>query len=1512
MSSPKYDKINFIYRNPTSIFSPYMYFEGIKTALERNGLLHYAFDVTGSANLDINELLKYPILCITGSSEPLVDLVSYLHTKQFIAEICPESLCTNQGDLKTAYYEKLQKSSVFFDLYFSGIEADLDAYWGKPCYWLPSWAHTEILGDFYSSTIPDKIGFIGQTSRRDAFFSQEGNGILLATNTVPQSSAMQNLIELCKGINTFRMLVNPESNYVMGMPGKNYEIMACNRLCFNQLNERSMFKSKLLFRDNEDVVYFETFAELEAKYHFYLDHSNSLEKVAMSGYHKVRQFHNADVRARQIAERVLHHANGGSFDADFNSVERFTSCNSKQVFSFYTAPLGMPFMNDFEIKAIAHSLQLFERTVDALEWGSGNSTLYFSQYLSQNGRWKAIEHNSEWAVTVQNKITLSGRSNISLDLIPPSGPFVEGSNDGSLDLFREYVFHPASLNSKFNFILVDGRARVECMSVAWQLLTDDGIMVLHDAQRPEYDPGIPENSFCLKITNRSVTCNNINISTLFMSKEADVLDKLHDSLLEDLPAAISIKRFIGPNLMTSHKRSNDGAIPITDYSNSLQALNDRNACPLEGKHVKFMQVHTFYQAYLDDFYRQHPECAQYSFSEQINALVRDGFSANHMMAPYLDQQGYEASLVIANNPHSQAAWTNENKMPEVDRNNWLYDVVRRQIELLRPDVLYLSDPIAFDSQFVRSLSYRPQLVLGWRAADIPSETDWSEFDVMLSCLSGLRNVARTLGAKSAEHFFPGFPVWMNGLTETVQPTHDVVFSGSWTPVQHQGRNNLLAAVAADSYEKYSCAFYLNAPMNQLPPEVARLNKGARFGVDMYRALRSGRIVLDARAQHTFIDKAANRAIDMGGAETANMRIFEATGCGSFLLTEHFDNLSDFFEIGTEIETFRDAVELKEKIHYYLTHPEEREKIARRGQERCLRDYSMERRAEEFDRIISRHLSVQAGCTSDMSVSVAELKRQAVQILAAGDLKASFELLVEAKALKQPLEGLDLMRAHCFMQMNQPMGAIEALREELRWFPGNQDAEQMLTELLKMIPERPVESLGDAEFQQLLVQIRPYTMLSEQRLYSLYSLAKHICESNIPGNFVECGVAAGGSSALLAYVIKHHSKSSRRLFSFDSFSGMPRPTELDSHQGVDAESTGWGTGTCSAPEASVRDICAKLGVEDVLTTVKGYFEDTLPQWRDRVGMIALLHLDGDWYSSTRAILDNLYDRIVNDGVLQIDDYGHWEGCRKAIHEFEHERNLSFNMTVIDGTGVWCVKPDRFPANPAIPVPLQERFAILDPIPKGIEGQMSLNERFQLFHVITQVLPPLSNQFRFIEVGSFAGGSLLLTYLALKEMGAHVQGFSVDPGRHPSLLKILEFIGPEVSYLPMFSHEAVASISQNFQDGNLPQFIFIDGDHTYAGVKRDIIEYYPLLAPGGIMLLHDWLPPLDELNREAILYHHGGQEPGIRQACEEVLEQTYGLTPLDLPLLYPTDPTQTQAHLPIIPGVFSTIRAYRKQG
>jgi hypothetical protein len=259
-------------------------------------------------------------------------------------------------------------------------------------------------------------------------------------------------------------------------------------------------------------------------------------------------------------------------------------------------------------------------------------------------------------------------------------------------------------------------------------------------------------------------------------------------------------------------------------------------------------------------------------------------------------------------------------------------------------------------------------------------------------------------------------------------------------------------------------------------------------------------------------------------------------------------------------------------------------------------------------------------------------------------------------------------------MGQQMAAKQALLEELRFFPGNEQAKEMLKPFEGNESQVSPHFDFDKEFQQLLATIRPYSMLGDLRLYSLFQLTKFICQNDIPGNFVECGVAAGGSSALLAYVIKTYSKRPRTLFSFDSFSGMPTPTEEDVElgRGLGAEETGWGTGTCAAPVDSLLEIAGKLGVIPIIKPVQGYYEDTLPRIHDFVGEVAFIHIDSDWYESTRTILQNFYDQLHNQAVIQFDDYGYWKGCGKALHEFEKERGLNFAINEIDGNGVWFKK------------------------------------------------------------------------------------------------------------------------------------------------------------------------------------------------------------------------------------------------
>lgn len=228
---------------------------------------------------------------------------------------------------------------------------------------------------------------------------------------------------------------------------------------------------------------------------------------------------------------------------------------------------------------------------------------------------------------------------------------------------------------------------------------------------------------------------------------------------------------------------------------------------------------------------------------------------------------------------------------------------------------------------------------------------------------------------------------------------------------------------------------------------------------------------------------------------------------------------------------------------------------------------------------------------------------------------------------------------------------------------------------------PSSYSSNDEFLKLIAAVRSYTMLSQARLFSLYNLAKQICLDDLPGNFVECGTWRGGTAAMLAFVIKKYSLRPRILYVFDTFAGMPDPTDADLHDGIPANDTGLGSGTLKASIVDGLDIvCKSLDVRDIVVPVQGLFSDTLPQYKSEIGDIALLHADGDWYQSTMDIFNNLFDRVVDNGIIQIDDYGFWEGCRKAIHEIERAKSMTFALRGIDDTGVWFRKENTIEYDP----------------------------------------------------------------------------------------------------------------------------------------------------------------------------------------------------------------------------------------
>ena len=346
--------------------------------------------------------------------------------------------------------------------------------------------------------------------------------------------------------------------------------------------------------------------------------------------------------------------------------------------------------------------------------------------------------------------------------------------------------------------------------------------------------------------------------------------------------------------------------------------------------MKFLQLLSTYGEYAREFYARHPGIAERTYAEQNAALVRDGYSIVHMFARYLGPAGFETAMIFPDCEPTQRRWLAEAGATLAHPDEWRREIAARQVNAFRPDVLYITEPVFFDRRFLALLDPRPAVVLGWKAAAIPDGTDWRGFDLILSNFSPTFARALALGARRSEFFTPGFP---DGLREELPEegkSWDVSFVGSVSS-EHRTRTdylNFLAKAQLLRKHEFSLGYFLRtAEPAIVPVGVALHNQGTRWGEDMHRILKGSRIAL-------------NVGIDLARGETGNMRMIEAAGLGTFLLTEHQDNIRKYFEPGVEVETFSSPAELEEKVRHYLAHEDEREAIARRGRERCLRDFAM--------------------------------------------------------------------------------------------------------------------------------------------------------------------------------------------------------------------------------------------------------------------------------------------------------------------------------------------------------------------------------------------------------------------------------------------------------------------------------------------------------------------------------------------------------------------------------------------
>jgi O-methyltransferase len=206
-------------------------------------------------------------------------------------------------------------------------------------------------------------------------------------------------------------------------------------------------------------------------------------------------------------------------------------------------------------------------------------------------------------------------------------------------------------------------------------------------------------------------------------------------------------------------------------------------------------------------------------------------------------------------------------------------------------------------------------------------------------------------------------------------------------------------------------------------------------------------------------------------------------------------------------------------------------------------------------------------------------------------------------------------------------------------------------------------------------VAEFTMTSQARILSVIDSIRYLTKNQIPGAIVECGVWRGGSSMAAALTLLQEHDPSRRLYLFDTFTGMTAPTDRDiSNDGSLAKDqfpkdhASW----CAASLDDVkRNMYATAYPNDLIKFIVGPVEETITT-SSAPNQIALLRLDTDWYESTRHEMIHLFPRLSKGGILILDDYGHWQGARTAVDEYFASNGLKYFLQRIDYSGRIMIK------------------------------------------------------------------------------------------------------------------------------------------------------------------------------------------------------------------------------------------------
>lgn len=376
--------------------------------------------------------------------------------------------------------------------------------------------------------------------------------------------------------------------------------------------------------------------------------------------------------------------------------------------------------------------------------------------------------------------------------------------------------------------------------------------------------------------------------------------------------------------------------------------------------MKILIIDTYYERFLKRFYEQQKENIEnLNYNELRQLLFNQLFGTSNFYSKNLKKIGVEAEEIIFNDVILQTKWAKENnlklkledslwlkifnkinkKINRILGKGYLYGILINQIESYKPDILYIQSPTYFSPLFLKRIKRLVKLLIAQIASPLPPLWFFKPYDLVISSLPNYVEYFRKNKINSEYLKLAFEPEILNHLQKK-ENQYSITFVGSFANV-HQKFVPVFEEVARNFGEKFLIWGY---GIENTKSEILKKHyQGEAFGLEMYNILYNSKIVLNRHGEVSISQNYAN-----------NMRLYEATGVGTFLITDYKDNLNELFQIGEEVEVYRDADELVSKISFYLENDEKRKKIAEAGQKRTLNEHTYENRMKELLKIIEKY------------------------------------------------------------------------------------------------------------------------------------------------------------------------------------------------------------------------------------------------------------------------------------------------------------------------------------------------------------------------------------------------------------------------------------------------------------------------------------------------------------------------------------------------------------------------------